>query len=479
MRFLGALTLTVLPLVAGHTTMTTLYVDGENQGDGVCIRMNRDPETATFPIMPLSNDAMACGYTGETASTRTCPVSQDSTLTFEFREYPDGSSPGSIDPSHKGPCAVYMKAVADATADNNAAGDGWFKIYEHDYDASTAQWCTEKLIANNGFLSARVPAGIRGGDYLVRVELLALHAARDDPPDPQFYVGCAQVFVQGFSGGQVPAGVRIDGGTYDLSMEGLVYDLYAPELELPYPRFGPEVYEPPATMKAMKVSGEEVVQMKGLEKKGCILVRDDWCGVEVDAYSDEEGCWASSAQCWDQADVCWNTAPPTGNKNCQIWQDKCTNIDEQCGNGNWNGPPNMGAVLTPELKGVDGSMEVFAGGRSSSSLTGSGSGSGSGSSTGSESVESVPTTNNSASDEKDDLEETGVETGLETNVNTGSDDEDYETIPEVDSSSSDYDYDDDNDDSTASWPGRGPGRGDRGRGRGGSCRARRARRTVA
>jgi hypothetical protein len=59
MRLLNALGL--IPLVAGHTIMTTLYVDGENQGDGVCIRMNRDPEHATFPIEPLANDAMACG----------------------------------------------------------------------------------------------------------------------------------------------------------------------------------------------------------------------------------------------------------------------------------------------------------------------------------------------------------------------------------------------------------------------------------
>lgn len=56
-----SLALGFLPLVAGHTLMTTLYVDGENQGDGVCIRMNRNAEKATFPISPLANDAMACG----------------------------------------------------------------------------------------------------------------------------------------------------------------------------------------------------------------------------------------------------------------------------------------------------------------------------------------------------------------------------------------------------------------------------------
>ncbi|KAL4754396.1 hypothetical protein BDW72DRAFT_166778 [Aspergillus terricola var. indicus] len=368
-----------LPLVAGHTLMTTLYVDGENQGDGVCIRMNRDAEKATYPISPLANDAMACGYDGEIASARTCAASQSSTLTFEFRAYPDGSQAGSIDESHKGPCAVYMKPVANATSDNNAAGDGWFKIYELDYDSSTSQWCTEKLIANNGFLSVQIPEGLRGGDYLVRTELLALHAAQDSPPDPQFYVGCAQVFLEGSESGDVPEGMVIDASTYDLDVPGLTYNIYTEPLELPYPSFGPSVYQPNASASTTnaKVSGAQATQKDGLQPEGCILVRDDWCGYEVSSYSDEEGCWASSKECWTQADGCWGTYLPTGNKNCQIWQDKCTEIDTQCSEGNWNGPPNKGKVLTPELEGLDASMKVFSGGISSADSTGNESGSGS------------------------------------------------------------------------------------------------------
>ncbi|KAL4978281.1 glycosyl hydrolase family 61-domain-containing protein [Aspergillus desertorum] len=367
-----------LPLVAGHTLMTTLYVDGENQGDGVCIRMNRNADKATYPISPLANDAMACGYDGEIASTRTCAASQSSTLTFEFRDHPDGSQAGSIDESHKGPCAVYMKPVANATSDNNAAGDGWFKIYELDYDSSTSQWCTEKLIANNGLLSVQIPEGLRGGDYLVRTELLALHAAQDSPPDPQFYVGCAQVFLKGAESGDVPEGVTIDASTYDLDIPGLTYNIYAKPLDLPYPSFGPGVYQPNTSITTnAKVSGTQATQKDGLQPEGCILVRDDWCGFEVPSYSDEQGCWASSKECWTQADECWGTYLPTGNKNCQIWQDKCTEIDTQCSAGNWNGPPNKGKVLTPELKSLNGSMKVFSGGVSSVDSEGSASESGS------------------------------------------------------------------------------------------------------
>lgn len=142
-----------------------------------------------------------------------------------------------------------MKKVDDATADNNAAGDGWFKIWQSDYDATSGKWCTEKMIENNGHISVQIPADIEGGYYLVRPELLALHAAQDNPPDPQFYVGCAQVFVQS-TGTAKPATVNIGEGTYDLSLPGMTYNIYKTPLELPYPMYGPPVYQAGKTASA-------------------------------------------------------------------------------------------------------------------------------------------------------------------------------------------------------------------------------------
>jgi hypothetical protein len=284
-----------------------------------------------------------------------------------------------------------MKKVDDATADNNAAGDGWFKIWQSDYDATAGKWCTEKMIENNGHISVQIPADIEGGYYLVRPELLALHAAQDSPPDPQFYVGCAQVFVQS-TGTAKPATVSIGEGTYDLSLPGMTYNLYKTPLELPYPMYGPPVYqagtaasaspapantasanagsetsdsasattapapaasgntgsetsvdtEPVNTTPANSASADTasanaastnaeseetesapanvcknktkktkktkknkknnnkkkramLVQNKGLKPEGCILERDNWCGFEVPAYTDEQGCWAVSS----------------------------------------------------------------------------------------------------------------------------------------------------------------------------------------
>jgi hypothetical protein len=67
-----------------------------------------------------------------------CTVPQGSKLTFLWREWADASQPGSIDASHKGPCAVYMKAVGSAIADVGY-GAGWFKIWDSGYDAVTSQ----------------------------------------------------------------------------------------------------------------------------------------------------------------------------------------------------------------------------------------------------------------------------------------------------------------------------------------------------
>lgn len=105
----------------------------------------------------------------------------------------------------------------------------------------------------------------------------------DDPPDPQFYVGCAQVFVQG-SGSATPESVRIGEGTYDLSIPGMTFNIYETPMKLPYPMFRPPVYQSSSgsTGEQLDTCGgdslekaEPIVQTIGLKPEGCILVRDN------------------------------------------------------------------------------------------------------------------------------------------------------------------------------------------------------------
>ena len=44
-----------------HTSFTTLFINGVDQGDGTCVRQPTDPETPTFPVEDLTSSDMICG----------------------------------------------------------------------------------------------------------------------------------------------------------------------------------------------------------------------------------------------------------------------------------------------------------------------------------------------------------------------------------------------------------------------------------
>lgn len=354
--------LSLLETSHAHTVMTTLFVDGVNQGDGVCIRMNKNGSTSNFFVNPVSSRDVACGrekehqslhvlyfrfqnirtdkqkgIDGEIGVARVCPAKASSILTFEFREHPDNVSSAPLDPSHKGPASVYLKKVDSAIASNNTAGDGWFKIWESVYDNTSDKWGTTKMIENDGHISVQIPEEIEGGYYLARTELLALHAASSNPPNPQFFVGCAQLFIES-NGTAKPSTVRIGEGTYNLSMPGLTYNIWEKPLSLPYSMVGPTVYRAgsgasssavaptaasataaatvtqavaplpttsaPSSQQNVGSCGvvvadeiekrDTLVQTEGLKPEGCIFVNGNWCGFEVPSYTDQDSCWAVS-----------------------------------------------------------------------------------------------------------------------------------------------------------------------------------------
>lgn len=60
MRFLVQ-ALGLASVASAHTLFTTMFINGENQGDGTCVRTPYDGKTSTGPIYPLNGDDMACG----------------------------------------------------------------------------------------------------------------------------------------------------------------------------------------------------------------------------------------------------------------------------------------------------------------------------------------------------------------------------------------------------------------------------------
>jgi hypothetical protein len=345
MRFSLPLVAALGTLSSAHTVLTDIYINNVPQGDATCIRMPRNPSTASGPIAsPYSNPDMACGRDGGKAVHFTCPATPGSKLTFEFRGYPDYAQPTVLDDSHKGPISFYVKPVSDF--DDSAAGDGWFKIWEQGYDTTTGTYATEKLIANKGFLSINLP-DLPRGKYLIRSEIITLQNVTDGFVDPQFYSGCAQLYIQSDKTGSlsIPSESKATiPGHVSREDPGLVfniYDLHRPEYIIP----GPKVFFPssgtPSKVKAVSPLSED----QGGIPDECLIVSGNWCGVEVPSYTTLDGCWASHKNCWDQADACHDTAPATGHLACEAWAEKCHALNDACHAEQLPGPPNKGQKL--------------------------------------------------------------------------------------------------------------------------------------
>lgn len=69
-----------------------------------------------------------------------------------------------------------------------------------------------------------IPSCLKAGYYLVRHEIIALHAAYEYP-GAQFYPGCRQLKVSG-SGSTTPSGLFSFPGAYKGSDPGITYDAY-------------------------------------------------------------------------------------------------------------------------------------------------------------------------------------------------------------------------------------------------------------
>lgn len=186
--------------------------------------------------------------------------------------------------------------MVSAIASNNAAGDGWFKIWQETYDESAGKWCTEKL-RDSGHLSATLPSDIEPGYYLARTELLALHEAQNKPPYPQFYVGCAQIYVES-TGSAKPATVSIPQNYVDMSTPGLTYNIYKRPLDLPYPMFGPPVYQ---AGRSQDSSGSSAPAIASRSVSAYARAADDADEVASDNTSDDE-CDVDESDEADEAD---------------------------------------------------------------------------------------------------------------------------------------------------------------------------------
>lgn len=187
------------------------------------------------PVQNVASDDIRCNVNGSTAfAPNVQSVAAGSTVGF-------AANP---DIYHPGPLLVYMaKAPAGKTAANfDGSGAVWFKIYEEGpvFGGSALTWPTDSmshcpfhilkavLTSTTGATSVsfKIPAATPSGDYLLRVEHIALHVAQSSG-GAQFYLSCGQITVTG-GGTGTPGPLVSFPGAYKATDPGILLNVYYP-----------------------------------------------------------------------------------------------------------------------------------------------------------------------------------------------------------------------------------------------------------
>ncbi|KAG9959726.1 carbohydrate-binding module family 1 protein, partial [Aureobasidium melanogenum] len=230
--------------VNAHAIMQRIMVDGVDQGSLTGIRA----PSSNNPVQDVSSSDILCGASSGTSS-KLITIPAGASVAGGWAHLlggPQGSgdSDNPIAKSHKGPTQVYLAKVDDAVS-ASATGLKWFKIAS-DAVTSSGVWGVDDMISNtdsNGFgwQKFTMPSCIAPGQYLMRVELLALHSATAEG-GAQFYQSCAQIKVTG-SGSFSPSTsneMSLPGG-YSATDPGILANIYDSSIYTSYKAPGPAV----------------------------------------------------------------------------------------------------------------------------------------------------------------------------------------------------------------------------------------------
>ncbi|KAF5852248.1 hypothetical protein GGP41_000948 [Bipolaris sorokiniana] len=188
-----------------HATFQQLWKNGKDL-ESTCARL---PSTNS-PIEDYTSKALQCNVSPAAAKGK-CAFAAGDTVTIEMHQQftSRDCKTEAIGGAHWGPVLAYLSKVEDAaTADGSSE---FFKIYENTWAKNPAAsqgdndfWGTKDLNYNCGKLDFTIPKDLAAGDYLLRAEAIALHAA-GPAGGAQHYVTCYQLTVTG-SGTLAPKG---------------------------------------------------------------------------------------------------------------------------------------------------------------------------------------------------------------------------------------------------------------------------------
>jgi hypothetical protein len=207
----------------------------------------RRTNNSNTPLQNVNSTDMRCNSgasSGITLNTQTYNVVSGDMLGFAIKDTF----------GHPGPQQVYISRAPSTAAAYDGSGD-WTKIYSLTYSLNSSvgvgdgllKWATYRARTFNFRLPAELPAG----EYLLRSEGLALHAAHK-PNNAQFYVACAQISVTGNGAGVLGPTIKFPEG-YQWNSTGVLIPQFWSKITN-YTAPGPRLW-PGGTLEAHILDG--------------------------------------------------------------------------------------------------------------------------------------------------------------------------------------------------------------------------------
>lgn len=208
---------------AAHAIFQDLWVNSVDMGSQ-CARL---PMSNT-PVTNVGGASIRCNVGGTTPAKAICPAKQGDVITVEMHQQPGDRSCSNeaIGGSHYGPVMVYLSKVQNAaTADGSS---DWFKVYQNSWTSKGGvgdadDWGVKDMNKCCGRVDVPIPDSLPDGDYLLRAEVIALHAQ-----PAQLYMTCYQIKLEGGASpsASLPAGVKFP-GAYKASDPGIAANIHA------------------------------------------------------------------------------------------------------------------------------------------------------------------------------------------------------------------------------------------------------------
>ncbi|KAM0817235.1 putative Endo-beta-1,4-glucanase D [Seiridium cardinale] len=208
-----------------HTIFQKVSVNGADQGSLVALRA----PTNNNPVYDVTSTNIICQQDGSTSSSVISANPGDKIGAWfqhviggpQFSGDPDNP----IAKSHKGPVTAWLAKV-DNAATASKTGQQWFKIWEDTFNTGSKTWGVDNLISQDGWVYFGLPSCIAPGDYLLRVEVLALHSAKSSM-GAQFYTSCAQIRVGGSGSGTFSPSTKVSfPGVYQQNDPSILINIY-------------------------------------------------------------------------------------------------------------------------------------------------------------------------------------------------------------------------------------------------------------